>query len=129
MLSQTLNIKEAARKIRLFGDTVMSDSSGPRSSHDDNSLSLDGRKTVIGIVSLSFKRIDDSTFDIVSKLNIPNRNLGEVSRFSFSTDGSTLTETKTQTEREVVPEGAGKTTGAVIKTSKFILVFHKISER
>jgi hypothetical protein len=129
IVSQTLKIKQAARKINLSGDTVVSDSGGPRSGHEDNSLSLDGRDTVIGIVSLSFRRIDDSTFEIVTKLNIPDRNIGELSRFSFSTDGRMLTETKTQTEREVVPSGSDTSTGAVMKTSTFILVFDKIAER
>jgi hypothetical protein len=32
--------------------------------------------------------------DITGRLKITNRNLGEVSHFSFSSDGSTLTETK-----------------------------------
>jgi hypothetical protein len=127
--SQTLIIKQTAREIRLSGETVFSDSNGSHSGHDDNSLSLDGRETVVGPISLSFSRIDDSTFDIVSKVNISNRNLGEVSRFSFSSDGRTLTETKTQTEREVVPEGVDKITGAVIRTSTSVLVFNKIPEK
>jgi hypothetical protein len=124
-----LSIKQTAQEIRLSGETVFSDSNGSHSAHDDNNLSLDGGETVIGPISLSFRRMDDSTFDIVSKININNRNLGEVSRFSFSSDGKTLTETKTQTEREVVPEGVDKTTGAVIKTSTSVLVFNKIHEK
>jgi hypothetical protein len=52
-----------------------------------------------------------------------------VSRFSFSSDGRTLTETKTQTEREVVLEGADQTTGAVIRSSTSVLVFDKIPEK
>ena len=127
--SQTLNIKQSTREIRISGETVFADSTGSHSGHDDNSLSIDGRETVVGPISLSFRRIDDSTFDIVSKINISNRNLGEVSRFSVSPDGRTLTETKTQTEREVVPEGVDKTTGAVIRTSTAVLVFNKIPEK
>jgi hypothetical protein len=125
IVSQTLKIEQTAGKIRLSGDTVMSDSSKSYSGHDDSSLSLDGRETVFGPVALSFRRIDDSAFDIVSKLNYTNRNLGEVSHFAFSSDGRTLTETKTQTEREVVPEGTDKATGAVIKRSTFVLVFSR----
>jgi hypothetical protein len=124
--SQTLRIEQTAREIRLSGDTVVSDSGGSHSGHDDNSLRLDGKETVIGPFSFSFKRIDDSTFDIASKLNSGDRNLGEVSHFAISSDGRTLTETKTQTEREVVPEGADKSAGAVTKTSTFVLVFNKI---
>ena len=125
---QILIIKRAARAIRLSGETVFSDSNGSHAVHDENSLSIDGRETVVGPISLSFRRIDDSTFDIVSKLDISNRNLGEVSRFSFSSDGRTLTETKTQTEREIMPEGVDKTAGAVIRTSTSVLVFNKIPE-
>ncbi len=123
-----MSIKQTAQEIRLSGETVFSDSNGSHSAHDDNSLSLDGRETVVGPISLSFRRIDDSTFVIVSKARINNRNFGEVSHFSFSSDGRTLTETKTQTEREVVPEGVDKTTGAVIRTSTSVLVFSKIPE-
>jgi hypothetical protein len=127
--SQTISIRQSAVEIRLSGETVFSDTNGTHSAHDDNSLSLDGRETIVGPVSLSFRRIDDSTFDIVSKANISGRNFGEVSRFSFSSDGRTLTETKTQTEKEVVPEGVDKTKGAVIRSSTSVLVFSKIPEK
>ena len=127
IVSQTLRIEQSVRQeIRLSGDSVLSGSS--KSYHDDMSLSLDGRETVAGPVSLSFRRIDDSTFDIISKLNIGNRNLGEVSRFSFSSDGKMLTETKTQTEKEVAPDGTDQTKSAVIRTSTFVLIFNKFSE-
>lgn len=123
VVSQTMRIEQTTGEIRLSGDSVMSDSS--RSYHDDTSLSLDGRETVIGPGSLSFRRIDGSAFDIVSKVNTGGVNFGEVSHFAFSSDGRTLTETKTQTLREIVPEGADKTTGALIKTSTFVLVFSR----
>jgi hypothetical protein len=129
IVSQRLRIEQSDQAIRLSGDTVMSDSGGPHSGHDDTALSLDGRETVLGPFSLSFRPIDGSTFEVTSKVNIPGSNVGEVSRFSFSPDGRTLTETKTQTEREAVPEGADKTAGAVIKTSKFVLVFSKVPEQ
>jgi hypothetical protein len=127
--SQTFSIEQTTREIRFSGETVFSDSNGTHSVHEDSSLSLDGRETVAGPVSLSFRRIDDSTFDIVGKVDISSRNLGEVSRFSFSSDGRTLTETKMQTEREVVPDGVDKTTGAVIRISTSVLVFNKIPEK
>jgi hypothetical protein len=128
ILSQRLTLEQTGKAIRLSGDTAVSDSSGSHSVHDDTSVSLDGGETVIGPGSLSFRPIDVSTFEILTKVNISNSNVGEVSRFSFSSDGKTLTETKTQTEREVVPEGVDKTAGAVIKTSKFVLVFTKVPE-
>jgi hypothetical protein len=124
VVSQRFKIEQIGRAIRISG------SSG--SGSGDISLSLDGSETVLGAgslsLSLSFRPIDDSTFEIVSKVNIPNTNVGELSRFSFSSDGRTLTETKTQTERKVVPEGVDKTTGAVIRTSQFVLIFNKVPE-
>jgi PadR family transcriptional regulator PadR len=125
IVSQMLKIEQTTREIRLSGDTVYSDRNGSHSSHDNNSLNLDGRATVVGPISHSFMRIDYSTFDIISKLNAKNPNIGEVSHFSFSLDGKTLTETKTQTEREAVPEGADKATGAVLRTFISILVFSR----
>ena len=53
--SQTLSIKRTAREIRISGETVFSDGNGSHSSHEDNSLSLDGRETVVGPISLSFR--------------------------------------------------------------------------
>ena len=50
----------------------------------------------------------------------------KVSHFALSSDGRTLTETKTQTERELVPDSVDKTSGAVIKTSTFVLVFNRV---
>jgi hypothetical protein len=129
IVSQTLRLEQTGHAIRLSGETVISDKSGSRSSHDDNRLRLDGTETTAGPISLSFRPIDASTFEIVSTLNINDRNLKEVSRFSFSSDGGTLTETKTQTERETVPEGADKATGAVARTSTSLLVFSKLPER
>jgi hypothetical protein len=99
VLSQTLKIDQAAHGIRSSGDTAFSDNSGTHSGHDDNTLSFDGKETVVGPASFSFKGIDESTFDIMSKLNVRSINIEEVSHFAFSSDGKILTETKTQTER------------------------------
>ena len=123
IVSQTLRIDEAERNIRLSGDTVYSDNSGQHSSHDDTRFSVDGTPIVRGPISLSFRRINDSTFDIVSQASIQGRNLGEVSHFVISSDGGTLTETKTQTERDAVD------TTRVIRTSTSVLVFRKLPEK
>jgi hypothetical protein len=130
IVSQTLRIDETRidekeRNISLSGDTVYSDNTGPHSSHDDTSLSFDGAPTLRGPISLTFKRINDSSFDIVSQLIIRGRNLGEVSHFVISLDGGTLTETKTQTEREGTDSNATR----AIKTSTSVLVFRKLSEK
>jgi hypothetical protein len=128
IISQRIKLEQAGQAIRLSGDTVMSDSGGPHSGHDDTTLRLDGGEAVLGPFSLSCRPIDGSNFEVISKANIPDTNVGEVSRFSFSSDGRTLTETKTQTEREVVPAGADKAAGGVIKTSTFILAFSRVPE-
>jgi hypothetical protein len=129
IVGQRLRIEQSGQAIRLSGDTVISDSGGAHSLHEDTALSLDGSETVLGPFSLSFRPIDSSNFEVTSKVNIPGSNVGELSRFSFSPDGGTLTETKTQTKREAVPAGADTAAGAVIKTSKFVLVFSKVPEQ
>jgi hypothetical protein len=108
VLGQTLKIEATAQKIEASGDTVFSDHAGTHTGHDDVSLPLDGTATKVGPVTFSFKRIDDFTFQIATKLD----NLSEMSEFKFATDGKTLTETKTQT-------------GADKKTSRSVLVFSK----
>jgi hypothetical protein len=120
---QTLKIEQTAREIRLSGDTVYYDNRGSHSTHDNTTLSLDGKPTVRGPISLSFRGIDDFTFEIASQLTVPGRNIEEVSRFSISSDGRTLTETKTQTEK-----GAPDNNPA-INTSTSVLVFSKIPEQ
>ena len=66
IVSQTIRIEQTARELKLSGDSVMS-----------------GRETVIGPASFSFKRIDDATFDIISKVNTTDINFGELSHSSF----------------------------------------------
>jgi hypothetical protein len=51
-----------------------------------------------------------------------------LSHFSMP-DGRSLTEMKTQTEREAVAKGADKSSGAVIKTSRSVLVFAKVPSK
>lgn len=127
VVSQTLRIQHTDNEIRLLGDTVISDDIGSRTTHDDIRLSLDATPTQVGPISLSFRRIGAFEFEIISTINVPDTNLGEVSRFVFSSDGSKLTETKIQTERAPVPAGTDKSKGGVIRTSKFILVFDKLA--
>jgi hypothetical protein len=111
-----LKIELTANDLKLTGDTVV----GGKPYHEETILSLDGKETVVGPASLAFKRIDDSAFDIVSKGTVGNANISELSHFSVSSDGGTLTETKTQTLRNGGPEGA------VIRTSTSVLVFKKM---
>jgi hypothetical protein len=68
IVSQTLRIERRAGTIRISGDTVVRLSGEPVTSHDDTSLSLDGSETAVGPGSLAFRRMDDSTFEIIGKL-------------------------------------------------------------
>jgi len=129
LLSQRAKLEQATDRLKISADIVYSDASGTHKVHEETSFSLDGQETVIGPASLSFRRIDDSTFDIISRLNTKNTNVGEVSHFAISADGTTLTETKTQTQRETAHEGADKMTGAIIRTSKFVLVFSRLLDQ
>ena len=76
IVGQTLKIEQAGDAIRLSADTVISNAGASQTTRDDNRLQLDGSATNVGPVSLSFRRVDDSSFEIVSVLNIPNHNVG-----------------------------------------------------
>jgi len=123
IFSQTLKLEITAKSFELTGESNYRDGSGIHASHEHVSLKLDGEETVFGRVSLSFKPVDDLAFEITSKLKNSDPYLVEVSYFSVSPDGTKLSETKTQTEREVVTEGGNKTSGAVIRTATSVLVF------
>jgi hypothetical protein len=128
LLSQRTRLEQGNDRLKISSDNVYSDANGPHKVHEESSLSLDGQETVIGPGTLSFRRMDDSTFDLISRLNTKNANVGEVSHFAVSSDGQTLTETKTQTKREPVPEDAEQNSGAVIETSISVLVFRKLPD-
>jgi hypothetical protein len=119
---QTLALDQIAQQFRLTGETNYSDSSGTHSARETNRLSLDGTPTLVGPISLVFKRIDGSTFDILSELMLGNRQLSETSHFVVAADGRTLTETKTQTER------ASGLADVQPRTSISVVVFHKQSD-
>jgi hypothetical protein len=124
IVNQTLRLEQTEQSLRLSGDTTYSDNGGSHSSHDETNVRLDGEPTVLGPISLSLRRSDGSTFDIVSRLSIGGRNLEEVSHFAISSDGGTLTEAKAQTERE----STDNSTTRVIRTSTSVLVFRKLPE-
>jgi hypothetical protein len=111
-VSQTLTLSQTGGAITFSADSVLSDSSRPQ--HEENSVKLDGTETVVCPAALSFKRVDDSTFEILGKADFGGSRLDDTSEFVFSPDGKTLTETKTQTIE-----------GAVNKTSRSVLVFAK----
>jgi hypothetical protein len=124
--SQTLKISATSSHIKIVGDTRTPEFA---ILHEESDVSLDGKETVLSPgVTISFKRLDETSFDIIVQGN--NKEIGNQvgeNRFVFSVDGKTLTETKTHTQREVVPEGNDQTKGAAIRTSVSILVFHRTS--
>lgn len=113
ILSEKVKITLTSQEIAFEADIVTSLTSQP--SREDQRLSIDGREAALAPgITLSFRRIDDSSFDVIGKVTTGNTRIGEVSHFAFSPDGLTLTETKTQTETE--PE---------VRTSVSVLIFDK----
>jgi hypothetical protein len=122
IIGQTLALDQTAQQLRLSGETNYSDARGTHSARETTRLNLDGTPTFVGPISLVFKRIDGSTFEINSELMLVNRRLSETSHFVIAADGQTLTETKTQIERSADSNGE---TEATTRTSTSVLVFHK----
>jgi hypothetical protein len=123
IVSQTLKIEQTTSDIRLSGETVTSLSATP--SHEQSRLNLDGSKTMVGPISLAFKRIDDSTFEITSAAKIRDSAFTEVSRYVVSSDGKVLTGTKTQSEGDRIPEQTVGNQGASVRTSRSVLVYNR----
>ena len=121
--NQTLKLDETGGKIKVIAETTYSADTPPRV--EEQSLSLDGAETSIGGLNFSFRRIDDTSFDIVGKINTKDANGISVNHFVVSRDGKTLTETKTQTAREAVPQGTDQTKGAIVRSSTSVFVFDK----
>jgi hypothetical protein len=119
IVSQTLTIQETPRDVRLSGETVDSDAQGRHTASDDNRINLDGAPTLVGPVSLRFKRLDGATgFEILSDVNSSDGRLEEVSEFVVSRDRQTLTETKTQSFRVGSPAA---------RTSRSVLFFTRVT--
>ena len=123
LLNQTLKFEEAGGKLKLIGDTVLSDGS---SSHEEENLALDGKEVILADRKISSKIIDANHFEIIVEVSNSTANGVGVNRFGFSDDGKTLIETKVQTKRGVVPEGTDPTNGVLIGTSTSVLVFDKV---
>jgi len=123
--AQTLTIEEAAGKLKLKGSTILSN--GRPSPDEINVLDLEGKVTTVSPgITVSFKRISEVSFDILVQVNTGTINASGLNRFVISLDGKTLTESKTQVSREVVPEGADPTQGRVLKSSTSVFVFDKL---
>jgi hypothetical protein len=125
MLGETVVIASTPGHLKIGSDIVTSERG---SSREELDLDIDGKETVFPEgPRLSFKRSDDTTFDVIISVN--NKTFGnhlEKLHFTFSADGNRLTETKTHTEREVVSEGLDQSQGKVIRTSTSDLIFYKI---
>ena len=120
---QTLTISATQKELTIMGDTTLPDG---RRVAETSKVQLDGTETVVAAnVIASFKRIDDRSFELTITARIPAGIGIGVNRFVFSSDGKTLTETKTQTLRAAVPKGNDPEKAAVIRTSKSVLVFEK----
>src|SRR5262249_21151347 len=126
IVEQSFRIEAMARELKLIGTTRFSDGT----SRDDPplTLSLDGKETLLMPgASISCKIIDKRSIDVIGKVNTRMLNYLSVGHVVISAEGKTLTETKTLTQREVVPEGVDPTSGAVIKTGAHVFVFKKMS--
>jgi len=126
IVRQTLRVERAGEKIRLSGETAVRLSGNTITSQDDTALSLDGREYNVGPAALAFRPVDSSAFEILSRLKVNDKEYQEVSRFVFSLDGKTLTETKTQTERSDAPGRGDKgKKDEAVRTSITILIFSR----
>jgi hypothetical protein len=113
ILSEKVKITLTSQEIWFEADIITSLNNQP--SHEDQRLSLDGREAALAPdITLSFRRIDDSSFDVIGKVTTGDTRIAEISHFAFPADGLTLTETKTQTETE--PE---------VRTSVSVLIFNR----
>jgi len=125
VLSGTLEIQTTLGHMKITSDLVASEGG---SSQETFELNLDGSETIFPEgPRLSFKRIDDLTFDVIASVN--NKKFGNhLAKYDFvlSDDGSELTETITRTEREVVSDGENQSKGTLIGSSRSVLVFSKI---
>ncbi len=123
-MSQALEIAATSERIKIT--THIFTSWPPReSSREEFEFNLDGRETVSPAgASLSFRRIDDRTFDIVVSGN--NKKLGSClveKHFVFS-GGTKLA--VTETRRWLDAKGGDQTKGAVVRTSNSVLVFDSV---
>jgi hypothetical protein len=125
VLGETVVIASTPGHLKIRSNVVTSEQG---SSREELDLGIDGKETVFPEgPKLSFKRSDDTTFDVIISVN--NKKFGnhiEELHFVFSVDGNRLTETRTHTKRELVAEGADQAQGKVIRTSTSDLVFYKI---
>jgi|SRR5271165_2258779 len=127
-MSQALEIAATSERIKITTHTNTSRSWPPReSSREEFEFNLDGRETVSPAgASLSFKRIDDRTFDIVVSGNDKRLGSCRVEKHFVFSGRNRLTVTETRRWLDVVAEGGDRTKGAVVRTSSSVLVFDSV---
>ena len=125
IISQTLRIERAGVEIRMSGETEVGIGEKTITSKDDTSLKLNGAITKIGPVTFTFHPIDAFVFEITTVVEQNGGEYQQLSRFVFSPDGATLTETKSQTERALPGNDILQTKDKVVRTSTFALVFSR----
>lgn len=120
---QTLTITATQKELTLTGETTLSDG---RHFSEVSKVPLDGKEVSIAKdITAIFKRVDDRAFEITVTANTAvGKGIG-VNHFVFSSDGKTLTETKTQTLKPNVSGTDDATKEAQVKTTSSVLFFQK----
>jgi hypothetical protein len=126
IVGQTLKIERVDQKIRLSGETAVRLSGNIITTPEDTSLDLNGEETNLGPGVLTFRPVNSFEFEILSSLQVKDAQYQEISRFVFSADGKTLTETKTQTLRTLAPDNPDEINSAPTKSSSTVLFFARI---
>ena len=126
-MSQSLEIAAISERVKITTHTYTS-LTGPAArevSREEFEFNLDGRETVSPAgANLSFKRIDDWTFDIV--VSGSDKKLGSwlvEKHFVFSGGKLTMTEARRWLD---VAGGGDQAKGAVVRTSTSVLVFGRV---
>jgi hypothetical protein len=122
---QELQIEVAESKMKLSGKTTVEIAGKSLTSKEETTLRLDGTETTVGPAVLVLRPIDPYTFEIVSTLKQTEREYRQVSRFVFSRDGGSLTETKHQTERALTAGATSELRDQIPRSSTSTLVFSR----
>ncbi len=125
LTDQILEMAATPRHLKVAIETATAEQGSSREEFD---FALDGKEAVSrGGERLSFKRIDDRTFDILISTN--KEKLGShVSECHFVFSGrDKLTETTTHTDLEVASADKNQAAAPAMKTSTSILVFYRVA--
>jgi hypothetical protein len=120
-----LQIKLAESELKLSGQTTIEISGKTLTSKEETSLRLDGTEAKMGPAVLVLRPMNPYTFEIVSTLVQAEREYRQVSRFVFSRDGGSLTETKHQTARALAAGATAESGDQISRSSTSTLVFSR----